>query len=168
MPTRIQRLTTLGGDNIINTPKILVSACLLGCPVRYDGQSKPVHHELLQRWHANGWLVPFCPEQAGGLPTPRPAAEIQIDGRIITGCGQDVTTAFVKGAEQALAVCREQRIQYAILKESSPSCGSSTVYDGQFRNRKIAGEGVTCKLLRRNNISVYSEEELDVLFTSLS
>lgn len=164
----MQRLTILGGDNIINTPKILVSACLLGCPVRYDGQSKPVHHELLQRWHANGWLVPFCPEQAGGLPTPRPAAEIQIDGRIITGCGQDVTTPFVKGAEQALAVCREQRIQYAILKESSPSCGSSTVYDGQFRNRKIAGEGVTCKLLRRNNISVYSEEELDVLFTSLS
>lgn len=124
------------GDKIITTPKILVSACLLGCPVRYDAQSKPVNHPVLQRWHANGWLVPFCPEQAGGLPTPRPAAELQQDGRVMTGEGKDVTAPFLKGAEQALALCQQQKIKYALLKESSPSCGSTNIYDGHFRGKK--------------------------------
>jgi len=147
--------------------KILVSACLLGCPVRYDGQSKPSHHDHLQRLHARGWLVPFCPEQAGGLPTPRPAAEIQEDGRVMTQCGQDVTTPFLHGAELALETCQKERIHYAILKQSSPSCGSNTIYDGHFKQRKIPGEGMTCKMLRQHGIEVYSEENLDELFAIL-
>lgn len=152
----------------MNTPKILVSACLLGCPARYDGQSKPVNHPLLQRWHANGWLVPYCPEQAGGLPTPRPAAEIQQDGRVMTGEGKDVTSAFLKGAEQALALCQQQKIKYALLKESSPSCGSHDIYDGQFRGRKIPGEGITAHLLKAHGIRIFSEQQIDELFTTLS
>jgi uncharacterized protein YbbK (DUF523 family) len=152
----------------MKTPKILVSACLLGCPVRYDGQSKPVEHTLLQRWHANGWLVPFCPEQAGGLPTPRPAAEIQTDGRVMTAASHDVTTAFVLGAEQALTLCQQQHIQYAILKESSPSCGSTNIYNGQFSGQKISGQGVTTRLLREHDIQVFSEHNLDDLFALLS
>ena len=152
----------------MKTPKILVSACLLGCPVRYDGQSKPVNHTLLQRWQANGWLVPFCPEQAGGLSTPRPAAEIQNDGLVMTGCGRDVTTAFVRGAEQALTLCQQQQIKYAILKESSPSCGSSNIYNGHFSGQKIPGEGITTRLLRQHDIQVFSEHNLDELFALLS
>lgn len=147
--------------------KILVSACLLGCPVRYDGQSKPVQNEHLQRLQARGWLVPFCPEQAGGLPTPRPAAEIQEDGRVMTQCGHDVTTAFLHGAELALETCRKERIQHAILKQSSPSCGSKNIYDGQFRQHKIAGEGMTCKILRQHGVTVYSEDNLDELLNEI-
>lgn len=147
--------------------KILVSACLLGCPVRYDGQSKPVHHAQLERLNARGWLVPFCPETAGGLPTPRPAAEIQEDGRVMTACGKDVTCSFVKGAELALETCQHERIQTAILKQGSPSCGSETIYDGHFQQRKIRGEGLTCLRLRQHGITVFSEENLDQLFDAL-
>jgi len=159
--------TTETGGKIITTPKILVSACLLGCPVRYDAQSKPVNHPLLQRWHANGWLVPFCPEQAGGLPTPRPAAELQQDGRVMTGEGKDVTAPFLKGAEQALALCQQQKIRYALLKESSPSCGSNNIYDGHFRGKKIPGEGMTSHLLRTHGIRIFSEQQIDELFALL-
>lgn len=151
----------------MTTPKILVSACLLGCPVRYDGQSKPQTHAVLQRWHANGWLIPFCPEQSGGLPTPRPPAEVQSDGRVITCDGQDVTTPFLKGAELALATCQQQHIKYALLKENSPSCGSSAIYDGQFRGKKIPGEGITTHLLKTHGIRVFSEEQINELFDTL-
>ena len=144
--------------------KILVSACLLGCPVRYDGQSKPVHHEQLERLNARGWLVPFCPETAGGLPTPRPAAEIQEDGRVMTACGKDVTCSFVKGAELALETCQREHIHTAILKQSSPSCGSKLIYDGQFHQKKIHGQGLTAKLLQQHQIQVLSEDDLDQLF----
>jgi Uncharacterized conserved protein len=144
-----------------------VSACLLGCPVRYDGQSKPVIHPLLQRWQANGWIIPFCPEQAGGLPTPRPPAEIQADGRVMTAEGRDVTAPFVKGAEQALAVCQQQKIRYALLKENSPSCGSTHIYDGHFRGKKIPGEGVTTHLLKTHHVQVFSETQIDEMFNSL-
>lgn len=152
----------------MNAPKILVSACLLGCPVRYDGTSKPIAHSVLHRWHANGWLVPFCPEHAGGLPTPRPAAELQADGRVLTREGADVTAAFLSGAEQALSICQQQKIKYALLKESSPSCGSSNVYDGRFRDRKIPGEGITGRLLREHGILVFPEQRVHELFTLLS
>ena len=135
--------------------------------MRYDAQSKPVNHPVLQRWHANGWLVPFCPEQAGGLPTPRPAAELQQDGRVMTGGGKDVTAPFLKGAEQALALWQQQKIKYALLKESSPSCGSTNIYDGHFRGKKIAGEGMTSHLLRTHGIRIFSEQQIDELFATL-
>jgi uncharacterized protein YbbK (DUF523 family) len=142
--------------------KILVSSCLLGHPVRYDAQSKPVEHPLLQQWQAEGRLVGFCPEQASGLPTPRPPAERR--GELIcTEDGSDMTTAFTKGAHQALVQCQRQDIRVALLKESSPSCGSTTIYDGQFRGHKIPGMGLTAEQLQATGIMVFSENQLEEL-----
>ena len=144
----------------------LCSACLLGIACRYDGQS--VADKRVLALAAVETLIPVCPEQLGGLPTPRPAAEIQQDGRVMTGEGKDVTSAFLKGAEQALALCQQQKIKYALLKESSPSCGSHDIYDGQFRGRKIQGEGITAHLLKAHGIRIFSEQQIDELFTTLS
>ncbi len=143
--------------------KLLVSACLLGDPVRYDGQAQRLADPSLRVWQQAGMLVPFCPEVAGGLPTPRPAAECQADGRILTGSGEDVTAAFRRGAEAALALCRREGIECALLKERSPSCGSQRIYDGRFRGVTLSGEGITANLLRQQGIRVFSEEQLDEL-----
>ncbi len=86
----------------------------------------------------------------------------------MTSEGKDVTSAFLKGAEQALALCQQQKIKYALLKESSPSCGSHDIYDGQFRGRKIPGEGITAHLLKAHGIRIFSEQQIDELFTTLS
>ena len=103
--------------------KILVSACLLGCPCRYDGQSKrhPEVEALRKRGHE---LIAVCPEVQGGLPTPRPPAERQADGRVVNREGTDVTAQYRRGAEIALQTAREYGCELAILKERSPSCGS--------------------------------------------
>lgn len=143
--------------------KLLVSACLLGEPVRYDGQAQRLVDPSLRAWQQAGMLVSFCPEVAGGLPTPRPAAECQADGRILTCSGEDVTAAFRRGAEAALALCRREGIQCALLKERSPSCGSQRIYDGRFRGVTQSGEGMTANLLRQPGIRVFSEEQLDEL-----
>jgi len=148
--------------------KILVSRCLLGHPVRYDGGAHGPF-ALLQRWQAEGRVVALCPEVAGGLPTPRPAAEIPsgqgaqvLDGRlpVLTIDGDEVTAAFVAGAEQALALVRQHGIRLALLKARSPSCGNRENYDGSFGGVKVAGEGVTAAALRRAGVQVFSEEEL--------
>ena len=144
--------------------KLLVSACLLGEPVRYDGQAQRLVDPSLRAWQQAGMLVSFCPEVAGGLPTPRPAAECQADGRILTCGGEDVTAAFRRGAEAALALCRREGIQCALLKERSPSCGSSLIYDGSFSGRRIPGAGVTAALLMSNGLLVTSEERLSELW----
>lgn len=150
-------------------PKVLVSACLLGQPVRYDGRASG-HPDVLQRWQAEGRVVPLCPEVAGGLPTPRPPAEIPggqggqvLDGqvRVITIGGDDVSDAFLSGAQQALALVRRHGIGVAVLKSGSPSCGNRLTYDGSFSGVKVAGEGVTAALLRREGVLVFSELELD-------
>ena len=148
--------------------KILVSRCLLGHRVRYDGGAHGPF-ALLQHWQAEGRVVALCPEVAGGLPTPRPAAEIPsgqgaqvLDGRlpVLTIDGEDVTTAFVSGAEQALVLVRQHGIRLALLKARSPSCGNRENYDGSFSGVKVAGEGVTAAALRRAGVQVFSEEEL--------
>ncbi len=148
--------------------KILVSRCLLGHRVRYDGGAHGPF-DLLQRWQAEGRVVALCPEVAGGLPTPRPAAEIPsgqgaqvLDGRlpVLTIDGEEVTAAFVAGAEQALALVRQHGIHLALLKARSPSCGNRENYDGSFSGVKVAGEGVTAAALRRAGVQVFSEEEL--------
>jgi uncharacterized protein YbbK (DUF523 family) len=148
--------------------KILVSRCLLGHRVRYDGGANGPF-ALLQRWQAEGRVVVLCPEVAGGLPTPRPAAEIPsgqgaqvLDGRlpVLTIDGDEVTAAFVAGAEQALALVRQHGIRLALLKARSPSCGNRENYDGSFGGVKVAGEGVTAAALRRAGVQVFSEEEL--------
>jgi uncharacterized protein YbbK (DUF523 family) len=143
--------------------RVLVSACLLGQPVHYDGGSKPRTDRILLRWRAEGRLVSCCPEVEGGLPVPRPPAEIA-PGKPLKICaidGTDVTGSFVRGAEAALAAARAHDIKMAVLKEDSPSCGSTRIYDGTFTGRFVAGAGVTTALLRRHGIRVFSEHALD-------
>lgn len=149
--------------------KILVSRCLLGHAVRYDGGAHDPIGLLLQ-WQAEGRVVALCPEVAGGLPTPRPPAEIPggagaavLDGRLAvrTAAGEDVSAAFLAGAQVALALVREHGIRIAILKARSPSCGNLENYDGSFSGRRVAGEGVTAALLRRAGVLVFSEEQLE-------
>jgi len=156
--------------------KILISACLLGQPVRYDGNAKLQRHPGLEALLAQDRVVGFCPEVAGGLPVPRAAAEIQSgDGaaviagsvRVTTRDGSDVTRFFLAGAEQALALCREHRIAVAVLTESSPSCGSGQIYDGSFSRNAVAGSGVTTALLRANGIEVFSHKQLDAALERL-
>jgi len=143
------------------TEKILVSACLVGKPVRYNGHHSQQSHSLLQHWYEQGRLVVLCPEVAGGLAVPREPAERQPDRRILTVGGDDVTHAFRQGAEVALRLVKRYRIRMAVLKESSPSCGSQTIYDGHFHGRKIDGEGLTCERLRRHGVRVFNEHQLD-------
>ena len=136
--------------------RILVSACLLGCACRYDGASKPREEIIaLQERHE---LIPVCPEQLGGLPTPRPPAERQGD-RVVTREGRDVTAQYRKGAEEALQLCRLLDCGCALLKERSPSCGCNGIYDGSFSGRLTPGQGVTAELLTRAGIRVYGESE---------
>lgn len=150
-------------------PKILISACLLGEKVKYNGEDNLV--EFLAAWAAANpsRFISVCPEVAGGLPIPRPPAERQPDGRVVNVQGADVTMYFLAGAENVLRLAREHNIQIAILKESSPSCGAATIYDGTFSQKKISGQGVTAALLRQHGIRVYSEKTLtEELFYSLT
>ncbi len=144
--------------------KILVSACFLGDRVRYNGQVKALESELLMLWKQQGRLVSICPEVISGLPVPRPAAEIKANTQqVITNEGIDVTSAFNSGANQALSLCQNQSIRFALLKESSPSCGSNTIYDGSFNQKKISGEGVTTRHLRQHGIQVFCENSITEL-----
>lgn len=149
---------------------ILVSACLLGQPVRYDGQASPCAHPWLQAMLAAGRVRALCPEMAGGLPTPRPPAELYGgDGRavwrgaaqVLTATGEDLTAPFVAGAQAALAEVRTHGIRLAVLKARSPSCGSQQVHDGRFAGRLTTGEGVTAALLRAHGVPVFDESQLD-------
>lgn len=149
-------------------PIYLVSACLLGVPCAYDGRAHP-QAELIAL-AAQGRAVPVCPEVAGGLGVPRPPAEIVegdgddvLDGRarVVTVAGEDVTEAYLRGAECALATARRHGIPVAILKERSPACGSTCIYDGTHSGRLRAGQGVTTALLRRHGVTVWSEEGLN-------
>lgn len=148
-------------------PRVLVSACLLGQPVRYDGQSKGIVSDWLTALGVEGRTLAFCPEVAGGLPTPRPPAERQGE-RVLTASGLDVTTEFDRGAELALALCLAQGIRFALLKEGSPSCGSGRIYNGRFEGASVTGEGKTTALLRRHGINVFSEDQLAELASALS
>ncbi len=141
--------------------KILVSACLLGAPVRYNGEAQTWIALQLRQWQSEGRLLPVCPEIAGGLPVPRPPAEQQADGRILTQQGADVSVAFKRGAEHTLAQALQHGIKLAVLKARSPSCGVDQIYDGQFRQQLIAGDGVTAALLKAHQIEVFSEYQLD-------
>ena len=143
-----------------DTVTILVSACLLGVPCRYDGQSKahPLARALCEKHH----VVPVCGEIFGGLPTPRPPAEIQGD-RVVTRDGRDVTEAYRRGAEAAAQLARLTGAQAAVLKERSPSCGSGAVYDGTFSGVLTEGWGVAAGLLREQGIRVLGESRLEEL-----
>ena len=140
--------------------RILISACLMGENVRFDGKNGKKRSEIINKWKEDGCLVVLCPEVAGGLPVPRPPAEIQPDGTVVTVEGEDVTAAFELGAQKVLELCRAHDIRIAILKEGSPSCGSSLINDGNFSHRKIAGRGVTTQLLEEHGVRVFSEHDL--------
>ena len=141
--------------------QILISACLLGCRCRYDGGCNgplPQLPELMAR-HT---LVPVCPEQLGGLPTPRPPAE-RSGAHVITRDGGDVTECFRRGAEQALQLARQFGCAAAILKARSPSCGSGEIYDGSFTHTRVPGWGVTAELLCRAGLEIYDETNFNPL-----
>lgn len=137
---------------------VLVSACLLGiaCNHRAEGKPAPAVEKLSARYR----LIPVCPEVAGGLPTPRPAAERCPDGRVRTAAGEDVTEFYERGARQAVDIARAAGVRRAVLKARSPSCGSSQIYDGSHTRTLVAGEGVTAGALRRAGVEVLSEEDL--------
>lgn len=149
--------------------RILLSACLLGHPVRYDGKSKTLLDSALDQLLAQDRVISFCPEVAGGLPVPRAAAEIHAgDGAAViakrawvkTQDGTDVSKYFLSGAQQALALCLQHSITIAVLTESSPSCGSSQIYDGSFTRSPIPGSGVTAALLNQHGVRVFSQHQL--------
>ena len=140
--------------------KLLVSACLLGVPCRYDGQSKM--HDGVCALLEKHTLIPFCPEIYGGLATPRPAAERQGE-RVVTRDGDDVTAQYRRGAEEALRLCRLYGCEAALLKERSPSCGHGVIHNGLFDGGLTGGDGVTAALLLQNGIAVYGESEWESL-----
>ena len=153
--------------------KILISACLHGQPVRYDGQAKTLDHPLVARWREEGRLVAICPELAGGFDTPRLPAEIErgMSGgdvlagraRVLDSAGADVTAAYIDGAKAALELARQTGCTAALLIDGSPSCGSRAIYDGTFSGAKHAGEGVTAALFAAACLPVFSHEEVEAL-----
>jgi uncharacterized protein YbbK (DUF523 family) len=135
----------------------LCSACLLGVNCRYDGRNalnKKVV-ELLEK----ETLIPVCPEQLGGLSTPREPAEI-VGKRVITRSGRDVTENFMRGARETLKIAKLFGVKEAVLKQGSPSCGCGRIYDGTFSGRTVKGDGVTTALLKSHGIKVVTEEDL--------
>jgi uncharacterized protein YbbK (DUF523 family) len=145
---------------------MVCSACLLGIECNYRGGSN-LNSRVLKLLDKN-ILIPVCPEQLGGLPTPRENAEIVGDGymvldgrgKVVTCSGKDVTQYFVKGAMETLRIVKLYGIGSAILKQCSPSCGSGKIYDGTFSERLVSGDGVTTALLKRNGVKVFSEEDI--------
>lgn len=142
-----------------------MSACLVGFEVKYNGSHNL--NDQLKKWFKEKKALPVCPEVLGGLSIPREPAEIVggngedvLDGkaRVMTKMGNDVTKQFIAGAEETLKFVKEAGANIIILKERSPSCGSSMIYNGNFNGEKIIGEGVTAALLKRNGILVVSEE----------
>ena len=145
--------------------RILISACLLGISCRYDGDSKP--YPLAEELARRHQLVPVCPEQLGGLPTPRPPAERRGD-RVVTREGGDVTAQYRRGAEETWKLCRLLDCQAAVLKERSPSCGSGEIYDGTFTGTRVPGDGVTAETLRAQGIRILGETQIEQLLEETS
>ena len=142
--------------------KILVSACLLGANCRYDGGNNYRSQMLeLLKEHT---LIPVCPEQLGGLTTPRPPVEWQGD-RAMNNQGTDCTMQFHRGAEEALRMALLYDCKLAILKAKSPSCGNHQIYDGTFSGRLVEGAGGTAELLKKHGIVVINETEVEAWFT---
>ena len=139
---------------------LLISACLLGTTCRYDGQSKTVPG--LERLQARYHLIPVCPEQLGGLPTPRPPAE-RIGEQVRTREGRDVTAAYQRGAEEVLRLARRFGCKKALLKERSPSCGHGKIYDGSFSGILVPGSGVAAQWLAAHGLEIFGEGQWEAL-----
>lgn len=139
---------------------ILISACLCGVNCKYNGSNN--YNEKIKEILEGYEYMLVCPEQLGGLTTPRKPAEI-IKDKVIDNEGKDVTINFEKGALETLKIAQLANAKYALLKEGSPSCGSKFIYDGNFNGTKILGEGLTAKLLKKNGIKIFSENEIEDL-----
>ncbi|MBE6742424.1 MAG: DUF523 domain-containing protein [Ruminococcaceae bacterium] len=140
--------------------RILVSACLLGENCKYSGENN-LHPEVI-KLAQHFELIPVCPEVFGGLPIPREPAEIK-DGRVVNKSGDDVTAAFITGANETLYIAREKNCPAALLKEKSPSCGFGKIYDGSFSGRLTEGSGFTARLLSDAGIQVFGESQVNKL-----
>ena len=150
--------------------KILVSACLLGKKVRYDGGSLSASARIIDKWLAAGNVVPVCPEVEAGMGVPRAPAEIQggdgygvlkKEALVVDNAGKDVTMYFEKGAQIALALCLKHNIKVALLTEKSPSCASSSLYDGRFSGSMVSGVGVTTAWLIKHGVTVFSQNDIE-------
>ncbi len=157
--------------------KILVSSCLLGFNVRYNGSCINTENNSFKILAEQHEIIPFCPEVSAGLPIPRPPAEITggegedvLSGtaEVLNNIGEDVTEAFLNGARLALDKCLSENIFLAVLAERSPSCGSSLIYDGSFRGMTKAGRGVTAALLEKSGIKVFSQDNIFLLIKDFS
>ena len=136
---------------------LIVSGCLADLKCRYDGAAKPC--EKVIRMVAEGKAIPVCPEQLGGLPTPRISAEIR-GNKVIRKDGVDITEEFRRGAQEALKLAKLIGASTAILKARSPSCGSGQIYDGSFTGTLIVGNGVFAELCKNNGMEIKTEEEI--------
>ena len=136
----------------------MVSACLLGSPCNYKAAASP--RDCVSDLGDDFELIPICPEVEGGLPVPRPPAEIGPDGRVRTADGIDVTASFEQGARVAVELAASKQVVAAVLKARSPSCGSGLVYDGTFSARLVDGDGFTAAALRNAGIVVLTEEDV--------
>ena len=146
----------------------LISACLLGIRCTWDGTNKYQNDKAIELLK-DEILIPVCPEQLGGLKTPRPSQEIQegtgenvlsSNCRVMNRNGEDVTREFIRGAEETLKIAKLFKVSQFIGKSRSPSCGCGEIYDGSFSERLVSGDGVTTALLRRNGIRIIPEEDL--------
>lgn len=142
--------------------KILVSACLLGVPCRYDGKSKP--NEKVIALGEKYELVPVCPEVDGGLPTPRIPSE-RVGNRVLMKDGTDVSENYRRGAVIAREICMSNSVELAVMKARSPSCGKGEIYDGSFSGRLVPGNGVAAEMLEVAGVKVFTEEEIDSILT---
>jgi uncharacterized protein YbbK (DUF523 family) len=155
--------------------KILISSCLLGEDVRYDGNNSSIAFnpkfafslkELFMDILCDNEIYSFCPEVAGGLGVPRTPAEIVKNDKpfiVKNEDGTDVTINFLLGAKKALDICKEENIKVALLKANSPSCGNINIYDGTFTKNLTEGQGLTSRLLKENGIEVFNETQLKEL-----
>ena len=141
-------------------PKLLVSACLLGTPCRYDGKSKK--NDAVCALARCFELIPVCPEVLGGLPTPRLPSERQ-GACVVAKDGRDVTAEYRRGAERTLELAQREGATAALLKSRSPSCGQGEIYDGTFTGTLIAGDGVTAAYLRSHAVPVYDENAQSIV-----
>ena len=139
---------------------ILISACLLGVACRYDGLSKPLDREIIEKLREQYHLIPVCPEVMGGLPTPRIPSEISSDGKVFRQDGVNVSENYIRGAKEALRLAEIFQCDTALMKEKSPSCGAGKIYDGSFSKTLTDGNGIAAELLQKNGIRIIGESKI--------
>lgn len=145
--------------------KLLISSCLLGSNVKYNGGNNILSEDILKKLETKYEIYPCCPEVDGGLPIPRIPCEIVSSDpiKVVNKNNEDKTKEFLIGASKAFEICKENNIKIALLKSNSPSCSNKYIYDGSFSSKKIQGYGVTTQTLLNKGIKVYSEDEIGKL-----